>query len=32
VRYLVADLSPHEQAEIQGLTAARVYGLPHWRT
>ena len=27
VRYLVADLSPHEQAEIGGLTAARIYHL-----
>ena len=28
VRYLVADLSAHEQAQIDGLTAARVYHLP----
>jgi L-fuconolactonase len=28
VRYLVADLSPNEQAHIDGLTAARVYHLP----
>ncbi len=27
VRYLVADLSAHEQAQIDGLTAARVYRL-----
>ncbi len=27
VRYLVAELSAHEQAEIDGLTAARVYRL-----
>ena len=27
VRYLVADLSAHEQAQIDGLTAARVYHL-----
>jgi L-fuconolactonase len=27
VRYLVADLSAHEQAEIRGLTAARIYRL-----
>jgi L-fuconolactonase len=28
VRYLVADLSPNEQAQIDGLTAARIYHLP----
>ena len=27
VRYLVAELSAHEQAEIDGLTAMRVYRL-----